>query len=170
VKPAAAALPAALTDHRLWAKASDAEVSGDYSAAKALYARIYQDLWDQKAERDAIVICYNRYTRCDEAIKRGGVAPARSRSESRTDGPPPAAGAKWSTPGYLQELQKVYVDGQPVFSLADDRGNVVYYATAVSGINLRNYDGKRVRLYGVVAAKPELYKPHLSVERVEVAR
>jgi hypothetical protein len=170
-RPAAAALPAALTDHRLWAKASDAEAAGDHSAAKALYARIYQDLWDQKAERDAIVICYNRYTRCDEAIKRGDAGPARSRSESRTDGPPPAAaGGKWSTPGYLGELQKVYVDGQPVFSLSDDRGNVVYYVTAVSGINLRNYDGKRVRLYGAVATKPELYKPHMSVERVEVAR
>ena len=64
----------------------------------------------------------------------------------------------------------MYVDGQPVFSLSDDRGNVVYYVTAVSGINLRNYDGKRVRLYGVVATKPELYKPHMSVERVEAAR
>ena len=82
-----------------------------------------------------------------------------------------AAGAgKWSSPGYLQELQRVYVDGQPVFSLQDDRGNVVYYVTAVSGINLKNYNGKRVQLYGTVAQRPELYKPHLLAERVDVAK
>jgi hypothetical protein len=169
-RPAAAALPTALTDHRLWAKASDAEASGDYTTAKSLYARIYQDLWDQKAERDAIVICYNRYTRCDTALKQGDVPPARTRSESRSEAPPAAVGGKWSSPGYLQELQKVYLDGQPVYSLQDDRGNVLYYVTAIAGISLHNYNGKRVQLYGNVATRPELYKPHMSVERVEAAK
>ena len=168
--PAAATLPTALTDHRLWAQASQAEKAGDYSTAKALYARIYQDLWDQKAERDAIVICYNRYTRCDNALKSDSPS-SRTRSESRSAAPPPAAtGSKWSGPGYLQELQRVNLDGQQVFSLQNDRGEVLYYATAVSGINLRNYAGKRVKVYGVVATRPELYKPHVSVEQVEVAR
>jgi hypothetical protein len=171
-KPVAAALPAALTEHRLWAQASQAEKSGDYTTAKSLYARIYQDLWDQKAERDAIVICYNRYVRCNEMLKNGSAGSTRTRS----DAPPPAvessstSGAKWSSPGYLQELQKVYVDGQPVFSLQDDRGNVVYYVTGVSGINLRNYIGKHVQLFGTIATRPELYKPHMTVERVEAAR
>jgi len=73
-------------------------------------------LWDQKAERDAIVICYNRYTRCSNALK-GGDTPARTRSESRSEAPPPAAGSKWSGPGYLQELQRVNLDGQQVYSL-----------------------------------------------------
>lgn len=169
-RPAAAALPAALTDHRLWAKASEAETAGDYSTAKGLYARIYQDLWDQKAERDAIVICYNRYTRCDTALKQGGdPPPARTRSESRSEAPP-GTGGKWSSPGYLQELQKVYLDGQPVYSLKDDRGNVLYYVTAVSGLNLRTYEERRVRLYGSMATRAELYKPHVHVERVEPAK
>jgi len=168
-RPAAATLPTALTDHRLWAKASDAETAGDYATAKALYARIYQDLWEQKAERDAIVICYNRYTRCDTALKQGDTSPPRTRTESRSE-PPQASGGKWSSPGYLQELQKVYLDGQPVFSLKDDRGGVAYYATAVSGLNLRNFGDKRVQLYGTVASRPELYKPHFTVERVEVAK
>jgi hypothetical protein len=168
-KPVAATTPSALTDHRLWAQASQAERSGDYPTAKGLYARIYQDLWEQKADREAIVICYNRYVRCDEMVKSGG--PMKSRS----DAPPPAvdpqsSGAKWSNPGYLKELQKVYVDGQPVYSLEDDRGSVVYYVTAVSGINLHNYNGKRVQLYGAVATRPELYKPHMTVERVEAPR
>jgi uncharacterized protein YgiM (DUF1202 family) len=169
-RPATATLPAALTDHRLWAKASEAEAAADYSTAKALYARIYQDLWDQKAERDAIVICYNRYTRCDNQLKQGD-APPRTRSESRSEAPPTAAaGGKWNGPGYLQELQKVYLDGQPVFALQDDRGSVLYYVTAVQGLNLRNYVGKRVQLYGPVSTRPELYKPHIGVERVEVAK
>lgn len=167
--PAAVTLPAALTDHRLWAQASQAEKAGDYATAKSLYARIYQDLWEQKAERDAIVICYNRYTRCDTAVKGGDAPPGRSRSESRTEAPP-AAGAKWSGPGYLQELQRVNLDGQQVYSLQNDRGDVLYYVTAVSGINLRNYGAKRVQVYGVVASRPELYKPHVHVERVEVAK
>jgi hypothetical protein len=167
-----ASLPPALAEHRLWAEASRAERSADYDAARKLYARIYQDLWDQRAEREAIVICYNRYTRCDELFKKGeGVSGRSSRepagrpvSESRD------AAGKWSNPGYLQELQKVYVDGQQVFSLQDDRGNVAYYVTAVSGINLKNYNGKRVQLYGTVAQRPELYRPHLLAERVEVAK
>jgi len=167
--PAAAALPTALTEHRLWGQASQAEKAGDYSTAKNLYARIYQDLWDQKAERDAIVICYNRYTRCDNALK-GDTPSVKSRSESRSEAPPPAVGAKWSGPGYLQELPRVNLDGQQVFSIQGERGDVLYYVTAVSGINLRNYAGKRVQVYGVVSTRPELYKPHVSVERVEVAR
>jgi hypothetical protein len=171
---AAASLPPALAEHRLWNQASQAERSGDYDAARKLYARIYQDLWDQRAEREAIVICYNRYTRCDELFKKGEGAPsrtsrepaARPASESR-DG---AATARWSNPGYLQELQKVYVDGQQVFALQDERGSVAYYVTAVSGISLKNYNGKRVQLYGTVAQRPELYRPHLLAERVEVAK
>jgi hypothetical protein len=167
--PVAASLPAALTDHRLWAQASQAEKAGDYATAKGLYARIYQDLWDQKAERDAIVICYNRYTRCDTAMKGDG-PPARSRSESRREAPPAASGGKWHGPGNLQELQRVNLDGQQVYSLQDERGEVLYYVTSVPGINLRNYAGKRVQVYGVVATRAELYKPHVTVERVEAAR
>jgi hypothetical protein len=176
-RPAAAALPTALTDHRLWNQAAQAERSSDFATAKALYARIYQDLWDQKADRDAIVICYNRYKRCDEAVKQGDSGTPRTRAESRSEAPPAAdtshptnANGKWSNPGYLQEVQKVFVDGQQVFALQDDRGSVVYYVTAVSGINLRNYNGKRVQVYGVVASRPELYKPHMTVERVEIAK
>ncbi|MBO0697525.1 MAG: hypothetical protein J2P46_03960 [Zavarzinella sp.] len=174
--PAAASLPAALSEHRLWTQASQAERSGDYDTARKLYARIYQDLWDQRAERDAIVICYNRYTRCDELFKKGEGVPGRSSSDSRSGAKPSsdsrdgAGTAKWSNPGYLQELQKVYVDGQQVYSLQDDRGQVVYYVTAVSGISLKNYNGKRVQLYGTVAQRPELYRAHLLAERVEVAK
>ena len=167
--PAAATLPTALTEHRLWGQASQAEKSGDYSTAKGLYARIYQDLWDQKAERDAIVICYNRYTRCDNALK-GDTPSVKTRSESRSEAPPPATAGKWIGPAYLQELQRVNLDGQQVFSLQNDRGEVEYYATGVSGINLRNYAGKRVQVHGVVATRAELYKPHVTVERVEVAK
>jgi len=163
-RPAVATLPKVLSEHKLWSQATSAERGGEYSTARSLYARIYQDLWDQKAERDAIVMCYNRYTRCDEMVKRGDSgsgrpAPAR-----------PAADANWSNAGYLQELQKVFVDGQQVYSLQDDRGNVIYYVTAVSGINLRSYTGKRVQLYGAISQRPELYRPHMAVERVEVAK
>jgi len=170
-RPASATLPAALTDHRLWTSASAAEAAGDHTTAKGLYARIYQDLWDQKAERDAIVICYNRYIRCENRVKQGDAPPARSRSESRSEAaPPPAAGGKWNGPGYLQELQKVFLDGQVVYSLQDDRGSVLYYVTAVPGLNLKNYVGKRVQLYGPVSTRAELYKPHISVERVDVVK
>jgi hypothetical protein len=173
-RPAVASLPKDLTDHRLWSQASQAEKSGDYSTARSLYARMYQDLWDQKAERDAIVICYNRYTRCDEMVKKGdgvpGVPVSRTDPKTGSGAPAPVGAGKWSNPGYLQELAKVYVDGQQVFSLQDDRGNVLYYVTAVTGINLKNYNGKRVQVYGSVAQRPELYRPHMAVERVEVAK
>ena len=102
-RPAAATLPTALTDHRLWSQASQAEKSSDFATAKSLYARIYQDLWDQKAERDAIVICYNRYKRCDEKLKQGDNGTSRTRTEheakprrpptTRTPRPPAANGA-----------------------------------------------------------------------------
>src|SRR5262249_4101809 len=174
-KPAAAALPRALTDHRLWAQASQADKAGDYATAKALYARIYQDLWDQKAERDAIVICYNRYTRCDELLKRGEGAPGRTESRRESAASTETTGrgssdAKWSTPGYLQELQKVFVDGQPVYSLQDDRGNVIYYVTAVTGIRLQNFNNTRQHLYAVGSRRREPSRPHRAAERVEAAR
>jgi SH3-like domain-containing protein len=167
----AAKLPVALTEHRLWTQASQAEKSGEFTTARSLYARIYQDLWDSKAERDAIVICYNRYTRCDDAIKKGD----SPRTENRTNTGTPTSrsspvGAKWSSAGYLKELQKVYVDGQQVFSFQDDRGNVMYYVTSVAGINLKNFDGKRVQVYGPTESRPELYRPHISAERVELAK
>jgi hypothetical protein len=165
-RPAVGTLPKVLTEHRLWADASAAEKGGEYARARSLYARIYQDLWDRRAERDAIVICYNRYTRCDEMVKRGDGAAERPGA----DAPRPAGSGKWSTPGFLQELQKVFVDGQQVYSLQDDRGNVIYYVTAGAGVNLKNYGGKRVQLYGVVAQRAELYRPHMAVERVELAK
>ncbi len=169
-KPSRPALPKELTDHRLWAQASQAEKSGDYSTARSLYARIYQDLWDHHAERDAIVICYNRYSRCDQKVKKGEtVSRPGTRSESRsTDSD--AGANQWSGPGYLQELQKVFVDGRPVFAFQDDRQSVIYYVTGVSGINLRTYNSKRVRLYGSVSHRAELYRPHMLVERVELAK
>ena len=49
--------------------------------------------------------------------------------------------------------------------------NVMYYVTSVFGINLRTYNSKRVQIYGPVAPnEPELYRPHLAAERVELAR
>ena len=167
--PKSPALPRVLTDHRLWAQASQAEKSGDYTAARSLYARIYQDLWDQKAERDAIVICYNRYTRCDEMVKKGDTT---SRREPRGDttSHSVSGNGKWSSAGKLQEVQKVFVDGKQVFAFQDDSGTVVYYVTAASGMNLRNYAGKRVQLYGATSQRAELYRPHMDVERVELAK
>jgi hypothetical protein len=163
-------LPRVLTDHRLWAQASQAEKQGDYSAARSLYARIYQDLWDQKAERDAIVICYNRYTRCDEQVKKGGATSSRREPRGETTSRSNSTDGQWSNSGYLQEVQKVYVDGKQVFSFQDEGGSVLYYATAPSGLNLRAYGVKRVQLYGTVSHRPELYRPHIAVERVELAK
>lgn len=175
--PVVATLPAVLTDHRLWAQASQAEKAADYATARAHYARIYQDLWDQKADRDALVICFHRYTRCDEIVKKGGPAPAPPRPDAR----PPAGtsvsrsssggeAGKWSSPGYLQEMQTVKVDGQTLYALHDDRGQVMYYVTAASGLNLRTFNNRRVQLYGVVSERADLYRPHLAAERVEVAK
>ncbi len=176
-RPAAGALPKVLTDHKLWNQANQAERGNDYAAAKGLYARIYQDLWDQKAERDAIVIVYNRFTKCDEAVKSGGVRRTESRMgvpvsepaievKARPAANPPTAKAT----GYLRELQKVFVDGQQVFALEDDRGNVLNYATGAQGMNLRGYVGKKIVVTGEVTTRAELYRPHIAVEQAEVAR
>ena len=169
--PAAAGLPRALTDHRLYEQAVRAERLNDFTTAKTLYARIYTDLWDQKAERDAIVICYNRYTRCDEMVKKGYCphAAENARRSGRHHGPVrPVVGGEMERPGLLQELQRVFVEGQPVYSLSDDRGGVAFYVTAADGISLKNYNGKRVQVFGVVQQRPELYRPHIAVERIEV--
>jgi hypothetical protein len=171
--PAAAGLPRDLTGHRLYDQAVRAEQSNDFSTAKTLYARIYTDLWDQKAERDAIVICYNRYNRCEEMIKQGGPAPTSpprsSAPVSRNDTTVRSAptDGKWNGPGYLQELQRVFVEGNPVYSLTDDRGAVAFYVTATDGMNLKNFNGKRVQVFGVVQQRPELYRPHIAAERIE---
>ena len=178
VKPAAGGPPRVLAEHKLWADANRAERAADYMNAKKLYARIYQDLWDQKAERDAIVIVYNRFNRCDELLKKGDSASAK-RSESRMSIPTeneerpksvPAQPQAGKGTGYLQELQKVFVDGKQVYAFQDDKGNVIYYATAVEGMNLKGYAGKKVQVFGEIATRPELYRPHISIERVEITR
>ena len=179
VRPAVATLPRVLSDHALWAKAGQAERSADYATARHLYAQIYKDLWDTKAERDAIVICYNRYTRADEMLKSGSTTPS-PRTESRRDAPvsrerepepakPAPEAGKWKS-GYLQELQKVFVDNKPVFALQDEKGNVTYYVTAIPEISLKNYAGRRVSVLGMISERPELYRPHLAVEKIEVAK
>ncbi len=175
--PVVATLPRVLTDHRLWAQASQAEQSKDIATARTLYARIYQDLWDQKAERDAIVICYNRYSRCDEAIKKGDRSslptidlPGETRSSATSTGRTGNDSPKWSNAGYLNEVQRVFVDGQQVYSLQDDGNNVLYYLTGVTGVNLKNFKGRRVQVYGVASQRPELYRPHIAVERLELAK
>ncbi|HVK13387.1 MAG TPA: hypothetical protein VM597_31825 [Gemmataceae bacterium] len=169
----AAGLPRDLTGHRLYDQAVRAEQANDFATAKTLYARIYTDLWDQKADRDAIIICYNRYTRCNEKVEQGGTGPTTSprsaASTPRTDTTARSAptDAKWNGPGYLQELQRVFVEGQPVYSLTDDRGAVAFYVTAADGINLKSFNGRRVQVYGAVQQRPELYRPHIAAERVE---
>jgi len=167
--PKSPELPRVLTDHKLWAQANQAEKNGDHTAARSLYARIYQDLWDQKAERDAIVICYNRYTRCDEMVKKGDTT-SRREPRGETTSRSVSDSGKWSSAGKLQEVKQVYVDGKQVYAFHDDGGNVVYYATASSGQNLRNHIGKRVQLYGTISQRPELYRPHMDVERIELAK
>jgi len=176
-RPAAGSLPKALTEHKLWNQANQAERSNDFAAAKGLYARIYQDLWDQKAERDAIVIVYNRFTKCDEAVKAGGARRTESRmgipvsDATPEEKPKPAANPQTGkATGFLRELQKVFVDGEQVFALEDDRGNVLNYATGAQGMALRGYVGKRVQVFGDIAQRPELYRPHIAVERAEVVR
>lgn len=176
-KPVAGGLPRVLTDHKLWSQANNAERNSEFNVAKGLYARIYQDLWDQKAERDAIVIVYNRFSKCDELLKRGDANSSRrveSRSSILTNNPTPVeqprptSGNKGT--GTLEELQKVFVDGQQVFALKDDRGQVIYYATGTQGMNLRGYVGKKVQVFGEVTNRPELYRPHIAIERVEAVR
>jgi hypothetical protein len=162
-RPTASGLPRTLTDHRLYDQAVRAEQSNDFATAKTLYARIY-----------TIVICYNRYNRCEEMIKQGGRAPTSpprsSAPVSRNDTTVRSAptDGKWNGPGYLQELQRVFVEGQPVYSLTDDRGAVAFYVTAADGINLKNFNGKRVQVFGMVQQRPELYRPHIAAERIEV--
>lgn len=163
-------LPPILTSHNLWAQANQAEQNRDYSTARALYARIYHDLWEQKAERDAIVICYNRHNRCDEMLKKGEQPkPPANRTESRSapSNRVEAAGAKWSGPVTLQEVPRVFLEGQPVFSLHDDRGQVLYYTT---GIGLKNYVGRRVQVFGEIVPQSTLSRPHLAATKVESAK
>lgn len=169
ITPAVATTPRSFTEHRLYDQAVRAEKAGDFTTAKGLYARIYQDLWDQKADRDAIISCYNRYQTCDERSKgTGETKPPVTRAETASRSAP--TNSKWSSAGTLQEMQKVFVDGQQVYSLIDDRGEVINYATGVDGVNLRSFTGKRVQLLGAVQQRPELFRPHIAVERVEIAR
>lgn len=180
VKPAVAGQPKVLTDHKYWAQANRAESSGDYSTAKKLYALIYQDLWDQKVERDALLIAYNRFTRCDEQLKRGTDSGSSRRTESRRETTSdneergkPSAQLQAQNPkaiGYLQEMAKVFVDGKQVYAFNDDKGNVVYYATGAEGLNLKTFMGKKVQVFGEISNRAELYRPHIAVEKVETVR
>ena len=63
-----------------------------------------------------------------------------------------------------------FLSRRPPFALQDEKGNVAYYVTAVPGINLKNFAGRRVQVFGTVSQRPELYRPHLAIEKVEVAK
>jgi hypothetical protein len=179
VRPAVAGLPKALSDHRLWAEASQEERLGNFSQAETLYAKIYSELWDAKADREALVICYNRAIRCQEMRKNGNTRPAarteassppRGDTVSRPAEKPAPTPGTWTDPGYLREMQKVFVDGLQAFALEDEKGNVLLYVTSTAGIELRNFTGKKVQLFGTRQTRADLYRPYLVVEKIEPAR
>jgi hypothetical protein len=168
--PVAANLPRALADHRLWPQASAAERNQQWSEAEKLYATIYEDLWNAKAERDALVICYNRAIRCQEMRK--GITPRREPAiPVRNDKPTEtSSNGNWSQTGTIREMAKVFIDGQQAFALDDERGNPLLYVIASAGVDCRAFAGKRVRLFGVQQKRDELYRPFLAVEKIEAAR
>jgi hypothetical protein len=181
--------------HPQWAKAEQAERTGDYATAEKLYTLILQDMRQKNADPEMQLICYNRITKCQDRVRLdGNVArpptidgakppaslqpptgtnsgavgtpwPNDPRSASTTTG-----GQRWSGPGHLRRAG-FQIDNRQAYALENSRGQIIFYVTAVSGVSLDPHVNRQVDLYGSVHVRGEIRGgQYMIVSQVNAAR
>ena len=153
-------------DHKLWNQAEEAERGQNFPLAESLYTQVYHDLQKQKAESDALLVCYNRIIRCKEQIKTppaSTVKPAPAPFPSPTVEPAAEARGERKTVAGKLEDARYLLNRQALYTLSDAKG-VAFYVIAPD-FNLKDLNGRQVEVTGVVRAA-DLYKPLLVAERV----
>ena len=56
--------------------------------------------------------------------------------------------------------------GIPRYALTDQNGNILQFVTPKPGLNLRNFERKRIGIMGQKGYMPEFGKAHLTAERI----
>ncbi len=106
----------------------------------------------------------SQYTYYKESTGRPQVPVAVA---SRTNQAPPAGGAtQGSGPGYLRRTT-FNVDNKRAFALESSSRELVLYATALPGVNLNDYLGRRVELFGSMSYRGDVHhKNYMVVSQV----
>ncbi len=166
-----------------WDKAEQAEHSGDYTTAEKLYTLIYQSLRQQNAEAEQLLVCYNRIIKCQDRLRLdattsrpsltpppladGAKPPATLQSPSGSNAstvglawPADARTAntgaqRWTGVGSLRRAG-FNIDGKQAYALESDRGQVLYYVTAGSGVGLDAFVNRAVDLLGAVQVRGDI--------------
>ena len=84
--------------------------------------------------------------------------------------PPPTPqsqtpGSAYDGSGWLMPVVTRQV-GVPRYALTDDHGNILQFVSPRPGLNLRNYEKRRIGIIGQKGFVPRYNKPHLTAERV----
>ncbi len=84
-------------------------------------------------------------------------SPSPSPSKSKED---PYDGSGWLMPVVTRQA------GVPRYALTDDHGNILQFVSPRPGLNLRNYEKRRIAIMGSKGFIPRYNKPHLTAERI----
>lgn len=179
--------------HPQWARAEQAERSGDYATAEKLYTLILQDLRQKNADPETQLICYNRITKCqdrsrlDNNVARppviDGTKPPASLqpptgtnsgavgtawpSDPRQTG---NTGQRWSGAGSLRRAG-FSIDNRQAYALENSRGQIIFYVTAGNGVSLDPHVNRQVDLLGAVQVRGDIRGgQYMVVSQVNAAR
>lgn len=165
--------------HPQWEKAEQAERAGDYATAEKLYTLILQDLRKRNADFEMQLICDNRITKCQDRMRLdGNIArpPASTGSKPPASLQPPTGtntgavgsawpndsktpttggGQRWSGQGQLRRAGFL-IDNRQAYALENNRGQIIYYATAGTGISLDPHVNRQVELLGTVQVRGDI--------------
>jgi hypothetical protein len=166
-----------------WQRAQQAEQAGRVAEAVQLYMQLGTEVLNENHDLAMQAINHAEWLRTTYRLPPGppqpraetgyaaGPAPQQPPSvpaqlTARTGPagyPPPAPAApqapaasmpRWTDPGYLREAES-RVDGLPAYRLEDSAGRPRLYVVAGTGIDLRAYVGRPVRLYGPLTWRTE---------------
>jgi hypothetical protein len=85
--------------------------------------------------------------------------------------PPAADGARWTGPGVVRRsVLTPDGTGKPAYALETAPGVVKAYVIGGDGVNMENYLGKRVEVYGEPQTRGGLSKPYIVASKVEPAQ
>jgi hypothetical protein len=144
-----AAQPAS-TPAQLLAEADQRLAAGNLQGAIQLYQQVAAL---PNANSDQRVWAQNRLASLNGA-STSGTSPVGASPVNLTA--PQSDAPRWSVWARLRRTA-FDKDGQPMYVLEDNRGQVLLYVTTGSGFTLRDYVGKTVALYGTITYRNDGY-------------
>lgn len=149
--------------------ASDEPLTWEFTAQRRR-AEAQLDRAQTAVERGRVRLILNRIARFEDVKRRTELLnQPGSHSAIASYIPPPTA----NDPGRFDGIGKLTPvvsqrPNAPQFALVDGSNQVVSFITAAPGVNLQQYVGKEVGVSGERGYIPDLQKPHVTAQRINV--